>query len=158
MKQQSQIPCGDLDWLMLMTRNEGIATRSLSRRAFLLAFFIYWNLQNLVELGESVVPIIIRIMWDLIHEIRCLYHSRFKRYHPSQFAFHMLVSCTNGTYLDKETGECLDCPKGTYQDEEAKEFCYACPNGHPRLASAPRMLPPAKVCLLGVFAFSLCFE
>ena len=45
------------------------------------------------------------------------------------FPFFASVSCTNGTYLDKDTGECLDCPKGTYQDQEAKEFCYKCPNG-----------------------------
>ncbi|XP_036819994.1 signal peptide, CUB and EGF-like domain-containing protein 2 isoform X4 [Oncorhynchus mykiss] len=46
------------------------------------------------------------------------------------------VSCTVGTYYDRDQGRCVLCPAGMYQDEEGKNYCEACPG--PEVRGSPR--------------------
>ncbi|XP_071237548.1 signal peptide, CUB and EGF-like domain-containing protein 2 isoform X1 [Salvelinus alpinus] len=46
------------------------------------------------------------------------------------------VSCTVGTYYDRDQGRCVLCPAGMYQDEEGKNSCEACPG--PEVRGSPR--------------------
>ncbi|XP_035595622.1 signal peptide, CUB and EGF-like domain-containing protein 2 isoform X1 [Oncorhynchus keta] len=46
------------------------------------------------------------------------------------------VSCTVGTYYDRDQGKCVLCPAGMYQDEEGKNSCEACPG--PEVRGSPR--------------------
>ncbi|XP_042177110.1 signal peptide, CUB and EGF-like domain-containing protein 2 isoform X6 [Oncorhynchus tshawytscha] len=46
------------------------------------------------------------------------------------------VSCTVGTYYDRDQGRCVLCPAGMYQDEEGKNSCEVCPG--PEVRGSPR--------------------
>uniref|UniRef100_A0A8C7G3Y4 Signal peptide, CUB and EGF-like domain-containing protein 2 n=1 Tax=Oncorhynchus kisutch TaxID=8019 RepID=A0A8C7G3Y4_ONCKI len=46
------------------------------------------------------------------------------------------VSCTVGTYYDRDQGRCVLCPAGMYQDEEGKNSCDVCPG--PEVRGSPR--------------------
>ncbi|XP_014031508.1 signal peptide, CUB and EGF-like domain-containing protein 2 isoform X6 [Salmo salar] len=46
------------------------------------------------------------------------------------------VSCTIGTYYDRDQGRCVLCPAGMYQDEEGKISCEVCPG--PEVRGSPR--------------------
>uniref|UniRef100_A0A673ZGH0 Signal peptide, CUB domain, EGF-like 2 n=1 Tax=Salmo trutta TaxID=8032 RepID=A0A673ZGH0_SALTR len=45
------------------------------------------------------------------------------------------VSCTVGTYYDRDQGRCVLCPAGMYQDEEGKISCEVCPGPEVRGSS-----------------------
>uniref|UniRef100_A0A4W5LNM8 Signal peptide, CUB domain, EGF-like 2 n=1 Tax=Hucho hucho TaxID=62062 RepID=A0A4W5LNM8_9TELE len=46
------------------------------------------------------------------------------------------VSCTVGTYYDRDQGRCVLCPAGMYQDEDGKNSCEVCPG--PEVRGSPR--------------------
>lgn len=40
------------------------------------------------------------------------------------------MSCSVGTYHDKNTGQCKVCARGTYQDKEGQTTCKTCMHVH----------------------------
>ncbi|XP_045073080.1 signal peptide, CUB and EGF-like domain-containing protein 2 isoform X1 [Coregonus clupeaformis] len=46
------------------------------------------------------------------------------------------VSCTVGTYYDRDQGRCVLCPAGMYQDEAGQTSCEVCPG--PEVRGSPR--------------------
>ena len=45
-------------------------------------------------------------------------------------SFSLAVACPEGSFYDKELGECAKCDTGTYQDEEGQTSCKTCPTGY----------------------------
>ncbi|XP_052318570.1 signal peptide, CUB and EGF-like domain-containing protein 2 isoform X4 [Oncorhynchus keta] len=73
------------------------------------------------------------------------------------------VSCTVGTYYDRDQGRCVLCPAGMYQDEEGKNSCEVCPGpevrGSPRSVGARNISECGGQCPPGQFShdgFILC--
>uniref|UniRef100_A0A4W5K9B6 Signal peptide, CUB and EGF-like domain-containing protein 2 n=1 Tax=Hucho hucho TaxID=62062 RepID=A0A4W5K9B6_9TELE len=66
------------------------------------------------------------------------------------------VSCTVGTYYDRDQGRCVLCPAGMYQDEEGKNSCEVCPGpearGSPRSVGARNISECGGQCPLGQFS------
>nr|XP_046201677.1 signal peptide, CUB and EGF-like domain-containing protein 2 isoform X5 [Oncorhynchus gorbuscha] len=73
------------------------------------------------------------------------------------------VSCTVGTYYDRDQGRCVLCPAGMYQDEEGKNSCEVCPGpevrGSTRSVGARNISECGGQCPPGQFShdgFILC--
>uniref|UniRef100_A0A8C7F7V2 Signal peptide, CUB domain, EGF-like 2 n=1 Tax=Oncorhynchus kisutch TaxID=8019 RepID=A0A8C7F7V2_ONCKI len=66
------------------------------------------------------------------------------------------VSCTVGTYYDRDQGRCVLCPAGMYQDEEGKNSCEVCPGsevrGSPRSVGARNISECGGQCPPGQFS------
>uniref|UniRef100_A0A674A7E6 Signal peptide, CUB domain, EGF-like 2 n=1 Tax=Salmo trutta TaxID=8032 RepID=A0A674A7E6_SALTR len=58
------------------------------------------------------------------------------------------VSCTVGTYYDRDQGRCVLCPAGMYQDEEENNSCEACPG--PEVRGSPRSVGVRNISECGV--------
>ncbi|XP_045073054.1 signal peptide, CUB and EGF-like domain-containing protein 2 isoform X4 [Coregonus clupeaformis] len=66
------------------------------------------------------------------------------------------VSCTVGTYYDRDQGRCVLCPAGMYQDEEGQTSCEVCPGpevrGSPRSVGAQNISECGGQCPSGQFS------
>ncbi|CAJ1049668.1 signal peptide%2C CUB and EGF-like domain-containing protein 2 isoform X8 [Xyrichtys novacula] len=66
------------------------------------------------------------------------------------------VSCSVGTYFDRDQGRCVLCPAGTYQDEEGQMSCEVCPGPEgrdvPKVVGARNMSECGGQCFPGQYS------